>query len=170
MNKLVQLMVSEGSGGECASGAGATIHKAVLQSLERVMKLLRPQLAAGDHDDAMIALSLGSAEFEEPLSHFEVTVLACALYMDHQGRKFGYGDVLGLTDRFRGRAMNTTMVYRTIAGLIDRGLVEECGRDINEATERVSRFFSVNEAGKVAFRLAIMNASYLNKSREQKAA
>jgi hypothetical protein len=130
--------------------------------LERILALLMPQIEAASHDDAMIALALTPTCFVDPLSTHEVVVLACVLYMENLGRELRYGDVLALTHRFRGRAMNTTMVYNTLRDLEDRRLIDAREEKIDERTERLSRSFAINTAGRTAFRLAIMNAHHLD--------
>ena len=140
-------------------------------SLKLIMELLRPALQSSSHDDAMIALALSSpARFVDPLSNHEIIVLACALYMENLGRATDYNDVLDLTQRFSGRAMNTTMVYSTFRALTARGLVEERGRELDEATERLSRTFAINASGKEAFRLAVVNANQLQEFKRSVAA
>jgi hypothetical protein len=140
------------------------------ESLMKVMELLQPKLLESSHDEAMIALALAPSEFVNPLSKHEVAVLACSLYMEHLGRTVDYNDVLVLTQRFRGRAMNTTMVYNTFRDLQERGLLEEKGRILDERTERLSRSFAINSAGKEAFRLAIVNAHHLEQTQGRAAA
>ncbi len=138
--------------------------------LDEITALLRPAVSVSTHDDAMVALALSSANFVAPLSKNEVIVLACGLYMQHMGKSFDYNDVLALTHRFSGRAMNTTTVYNTFRTLQDRRLVNERGREIDEKTERLSRSFGINTAGMEAFRLAIVNAHHLQTSMEAVAA
>jgi hypothetical protein len=139
-------------------------------ALNLLLGLLRPTLQSSLHDDAMIALAISRANFVEPLSKHEVIVLGCILYMEHLGRTTDYNDVLALTDRFRGQALNTTMVYRTFRQLVARGLIDERGRELDESTERLSRTFSINDYGKEAFRLAILNAHQLESFQKQAAA
>jgi len=134
------------------------------------MALLRPELQASCHDDAMMALAFAPTDFQDPLSKHEVIVLACGLYMEHLGKAFDYNDVLALTQKFRGRAMNTTMVYNTFRDLQERRLIEERGRELDEKTERLSLTFEINKFGREAFRLAILNAHHLETSMKAVAA
>lgn len=140
------------------------LESVVRHSLNRVMTLLYPAIATADHDEAMIELALSKTDFVDPLSKHEVVVLACGLYNEHLGISFDYNDVLELTTRFRGKAMNTTTVYNTLKNLSSRGLIEEKGREFDAKTERLSKVFTITSVGREAFRLAIMNAHFLTNS------
>jgi hypothetical protein len=137
---------------------------AVEESLNKVLTLLKPMLQRGQHDEAMAALALSRSEFVEPLSKHEVQVLACALYISAStNRSFSYADILDLTLRYSGREMNITMVYETIKRLArtDRQLIEFSGLAIHPEGGRQSKFYSITELGRAAFKMAILNARLL---------
>ncbi len=137
--------------------------KRIESSLDNVLKLLMPIVETAEHDAAMASLVLAEHEFTEPLSRFEMKVLACGLYKEcatnHQ--MFDYADILELTDKFSGRAMNITMVYRTITNLVERGLVDDRGRAPAEESSRPTQKFSINADGRDAFRLSVLTAQHL---------
>lgn len=144
---------------------------ATLRSISLVLKLLGPTLSSDEHDDAMINAVLSLRSFGDPLTAHEGIVLACALYLERQGQKtFGYTDVLILTDRFDDRPMNTTMVYKTFESLVERGLLDVKGREIHPKSERRVQMFAINERGRRAFRLTVLNLHYLSTSRRCAAA
>jgi hypothetical protein len=122
---------------------------------------------ADDIDFATWALSCQPPE--EPLSKFEIAVLAVGLLLSHQGKAFDCSDVLAQTDRFWRRPMNTAMAYRTVKSLLDRGLISEDGRELDERTERYSRTFQVNDSGRIAVELAILTERHLALSRRHAA-
>jgi hypothetical protein len=137
--------------------------KRIEHSLDNVLKLLMPIVETVEHDAAMASLVLAEHEFSEPLSRFEMKILACGLYKECSigTPTFDYADVLELTDKFSGRAMNITMVYRTMASLVERGLIDDCGRAPAEESNRPTQKFSVNASGRDAFRLAVLTAQHL---------
>ncbi len=140
-------------------------------SLDDVLKHLKPIIAEAQHDEAMAALVLTEEDFTNPLTTFEIRVLACGLYkLAAAHAHFDYADVLELTDRFAGKAMNITMVYRTIAGLTQRGLIDRVGRLPDEDTKRPTQKFRVNTAGQEVFRLSVLTAQHLRNSRDSVAA
>ncbi|MGB9370272.1 MAG: hypothetical protein WCE79_30110 [Xanthobacteraceae bacterium] len=126
-----------------------------------MMELLLPAAQNSAYDEAMIAIALAEKEFTDPLSHNEVTVLACVLYMEHLGKSADYNDVLRLTYRFRGKEMNATTVYNTFRGLTARKLLNVKGREKKEDDVRPSTAYGINERGKEAFRLAVLNTRQL---------
>ena len=135
-----------------------------------MMELLLPIGRNATHDDALIAITLAAEGFVHPLTHNEVTVLACVLYMGHVGRSADYSDVLNLTYRFRKKRMNATTVYNTFRALVDRGLIEDKGRLIDDEGDRPSRAFTINDLGKEAFRLAVLNYQRLSSFQNSDAA
>jgi hypothetical protein len=132
-------------------------------ALDSVLNLLIPIVENAEHDAAMAALILVEHEFTEPLSRFEMKVLACALYKEcsTNNQLFDYADILELTDKFSGRSMNITMVYRTIANLVERRLVDDRGRAPAEESSRQTQRFSINTSGRDAFRLSVLMAQHL---------
>lgn len=131
----------------------------------QVMELLKPIGNNDAHDDAMIALTLAAERFRDPLSQNEVTVLACMLYQAHLSKTTDYSDVLNLTYQFRKdkgqKSMSTTTVYSVFRNLVDRGFIDDVGRNLDEETQRLSRSFQINDSGKEAFRIAVLNAQRL---------
>lgn len=145
--------------------------KAINSSLEDVLDALRPIVQRIAHDQAMAQLVLSEPEFIEPLSRFEMRILACGLYKHcATSDSFDYSDVLHLTDKFAGKAMNVTMIYRTIADLIERGLVKDEGRAADERSGRPTNKFSVSSGGREVFRLSVLSAQQLRNARESAAA
>jgi len=142
---------------------GIEIHESeivaeVKLSLDRVLNLLDD--LEDFHDDAMIALGLSDDHFEEPLSKHEVHVLASALFVaTKHSRGLSYVDVLQLTRRYNGKAMNLTMVYRTIERLLDRGMLLTDERD--EGQNNRARMYSITAHGRKSFRMAVLNAEAL---------
>jgi hypothetical protein len=137
---------------------------AVEASLRQVLTLLKPVLEGRSHDEAMATLVLSEAEFVEPLSKHEVQVLACGLHTAIEAnRSFTYSDVLRLTKRFCKREMNITMIYETIKKLSneDRQLIEFGGLMHHPDSERPSRSFYINDIGRAAFKMSIVNARLL---------
>jgi hypothetical protein len=132
-------------------------------SLDNVLKLLMPIVETAEHDAAMAALVLAEHEFTEPLSRFEMKVLACGLYKEcsTNNQMFDYADILELTDKFSGRSMNITMIYKTIANLAERGLVDDRGRAPAEESSRPTQKFSINSFGRDVFRLSVLTAQHL---------
>lgn len=126
-----------------------------------MMELLLPAARNSTYDEAMIAIALAEKNFTDPLSHNEVTVLACVLYMEHLGKSADYNDVLRLTYRFRGKEMNATTVYNTFRALTARKLVDVKGREKDEDDVRPSTAYGINERGKEAFRVAVLNTQQL---------
>lgn len=138
--------------------------EAMQEALEKVLNLLKPMLRDGQHDEAMACLALSPSEFVEPLSKHEVQVLACALYVEaKEKRSISYADILCLTRQYGGREMNITMVYETIKRLsrADRQLIALSGSAIHAGSDRPSKFYSITELGRAAFKMAILNARLL---------
>lgn len=136
-------------------------YAAVRSSLEKVLCLL--DRAADQSEDAMIALGLSENCFTEPLNRHEVMVLASLLWVHKtQGRGGIYNDVLSLTRRINGKAMNLTMVYRTMERLLERNMLKEINA-LEEIHGR-SRTYRVNLHGRQAFRMAILNAESLKQN------
>lgn len=140
--------------------------------LDEVLEALRPIIQCAEHDTELAASVISDEDFTDPLTRFDTRVLACALYKEQSTGEveFDYADVLELTDRFAGRAMNITMVYRTISNLVERGLVDRGDRVVDEVTKRPSQKYSINIAGKEAFRLTVATAHHLRNSRVSAAA
>ncbi|MBB3392504.1 DNA-binding PadR family transcriptional regulator [Rhizobium sp. BK275] len=138
------------------------------RSLSAMLALLAPAITTNVHDEAMIELGASAEMFVEPLGKHEVQVLACALYMERQDLPLGYADILKLTDRFTGKAMNITMVYRSIERLIDRGLL--CQNEVVDKGGNRSRTYTIHGAGREAFRLAVMNSQLLAEANSHVAA
>jgi DNA-binding MarR family transcriptional regulator len=141
------------------------------ESLSAVMDLIKPIISSTLHDAALAHVMLENDLFVEPLTWHEFTVLACALYQEKRtiGEGFDYGSVVELTDRFRGKPMNTTMIYKTVVALQERGLVASIGKE-RSARGRVADHFVVTANGRAAFRLATSNALFLKSSRDSVAA
>ena len=141
------------------------------RSLSDVMVLINPIITSTVNDSALVEAMLADDLYGEPLSKHEFTVLACALYNELRtvGAGFDYGKVVELTDRFRGRPMNTTMIYKTVVALETRGLIASIGKD-KSARGRAADHFVVTNNGRAAFRLATSNALFLKCSRESVAA
>lgn len=128
----------------------------VERSMNAMLNLLTPAIHSDEHDIAMIQLGASAAVFVEPLTKHEVQTLACALYMENESQTLSYYDVLRLTEKFSGKAMNITMVYKTIERLIDRGFLVQ----IDDETER-SRRYQIHGQGREAFRMAVLNSQFL---------
>ncbi len=128
----------------------------VERSMKAMLNLLSPAIESGEHDDAMIQLGASAALFVEPLSKHEVQALACALYMENERQALSYHDVLRLTDRFSGKAMNITMVYKTIERLLDRGFLTQVEGEADR-----SRRYQIHGQGREAFRMAVLNSRIL---------
>ncbi|WFR98705.1 hypothetical protein [Rhizobium tumorigenes] len=141
---------------------------AIERSMLELLDLLSPTIAGDAHDAAMIALGASAAVFVEPLSRHEVQTLGCALYMEKRGSAFTYHDILRLTDRFSGKAMNLTMVYRTIERLIDRGMLVQ--EDVVTDESERSRRYVIHGLGREAFRMAVLNSKVLAKAKSYAAA
>jgi hypothetical protein len=141
------------------------------RSLANVLKLLLPIIETAEHDAAMASFVLAEDEFTEPLSSFEMKILACALYKQcsTSNPTFDYADVLVLTDKFAGRSMNITMIYRTIGSLAERRLIDDLGRSSDDKS-RPAQKFSVNASGREAFRLSVLIAQQLRNSCDSAAA
>lgn len=140
----------------------------VESSFNAILKLLSPSTEECAHDQAMIELGASSEMFVEPLGKHEVQVLACALYMEERESALQYHDVLSLTDRFAGKAMNITMVYKTIERLIARGMLTQV--DSEDASGNRSRSYRIHGYGREAFRLAVLNSKLLIASQSSDAA
>ena len=131
----------------------------VKASLKDVLDLLNTD--EPKNEDSMIALGLSDDHFVEPLSRHEVSVLASALWTSlKQKRGLVYRDVLSLTRKYNGKAMNLTMIYKTIEKLIARGMLFEVEYQLEG--ER-SKAYSITEFGRQAFKMAILNAELLKK-------
>ena len=94
------------------------------EALNDVLEIFRAIVWDRSRLDAMIEFALRGIEFIDPLNTHEIAVLACARYKENSASNseagdvvFNYFDVLTITDRFRGKPMNTTMVYKTIENL-----------------------------------------------------
>lgn len=133
------------------------LEDAVKHSMTSVLTLLGDVVASDD--EAMIAIGASADHFVEPLGKHEVQLLACALYMEKQDQPLVYQDVLRLTDRFSGRAMNITMIYRTVERLIERGMLVQ-GEAVDGSGDR-SRTYRIHGQGREAFRLAVINSQLL---------
>lgn len=145
--------------------------RAINNSLKDVLDELRPIVQKIANDQALAQLVLSEPDFIEPLSRFEMKILACGLYKHcATNEPFDYSDVLHLTDKFAGKAMNVTMIYRTIAELVERGLVVDEGRASDERSGRPTNKFSVSYAGREVFRLSVLSAQQLKNARESAAA
>ncbi len=151
-----------------ASSERERLERAVASSMDALLGLLSSSVGSNTDDEAMIELGATSDMFIEPLTKHEVQVLACALYMDKQMLPLAYGDILRLTDRFSGKAMNITMVYKTIERLVDRGLLA-----LDESRDGGSnkfRIYKIHGSGREAFKLAVLNSRLLAGSKSPAAA
>lgn len=148
-----------------------TVIEALLsQSLCEVMKLINPILDSTLEDAAIAQVMLTKGLYVEPLSWHEFTVLACALYQERGSDEgFDYGSILELSDRFQGKAMNTTMVYKTMDALEKKGLIASVGKE-RSVRGRAADHFVVTHNGRGAFRMATTNALHLKSSRDCMAA
>ncbi|MGO8081545.1 hypothetical protein [Rhizobium leguminosarum] len=144
------------------------LEETVASSLRAMLSLLSPAITTDLHDEAMIKLGASADMFVEPLGKHEVQVLACALYMERQESPLGYSDILKLTDRFSGKAMNITMVYKSIERLIDRGFL--CQSEVVDKGGNRSRTYTIHGTGREAFRLAVMNSQLLAEASSHAAA
>ncbi|MGY3482184.1 hypothetical protein ACVW1C_000067 [Bradyrhizobium sp. USDA 4011] len=139
--------------------------------LSDVLEQIEPIIHSTLRDSSIAALMLEDDLFVEPLNKFEFTVLACGLFNEHRtvGQGFDYGTVVELTDRFQRKAMNTTMIYKTMVALEGKGLIANIGKD-RSSRGRAADHFVVTHNGRTAFRLATSNALFLKSSRESVAA
>lgn len=139
--------------------------------LSDVLQLIEPIIHSTLKDSSIAHLMLEDDLFVEPLNRFEFTVLACGLFNEHRtiGQGFDYGTVVELTDRFHRKAMNTTMIYRTMVALETKGLIANIGKD-RSSRGRAADHFVITNNGRTAFRLATSNALFLKSSRESVAA
>jgi DNA-binding PadR family transcriptional regulator len=88
--------------------------------------------------------------------------------MEKQGWPLSYNDVLRLTDRFSGKAMNITMVYKTIERLMERNMLAP-SEQVDSGGKR-SRTYTIHGSGREAFRLAVLNSRLLAGSQSPAAA
>lgn len=91
-----------------------------------------------------------------PLTKHEVEVLSCGMMSDREAGFTG-GDVLILTDSYQGNAMNLSMVYKTIANCVERGLVMEKSRVAKVEGRRSAQAYTLTEQGRLALRSAVLN-------------
>ncbi|GHD07435.1 hypothetical protein ACFOEZ_03825 [Tianweitania populi] len=138
------------------------------QSLETVLRLWEQSDFERELEEAMIALGLYEDWFVEPLNRHEVHVLATSLYSERSGggAEISYSTVLQVTEQFNGRPMNLAMVYKTIERLMSKGLLDEI---INSAEGKAgrSRLYKINNFGRDAFKMAILNAETLKAAEGQ---
>jgi hypothetical protein len=145
--------------------------QALEESLTQVLNFLNPIINTTLNDAALAHVMLMKNLFVDPLSRHEFSVLACALYQELRtgGDGFNYGNIIELTDHFQGRPMNTTMIYKTVVALQEKGLIAGIGKD-KSSRGRVADHFVVTSNGRASFRLATSNALHLRSSRESVAA
>lgn len=118
-------------------------------------------------DEAIAGEMLANDLFAEPLGRHEFTVLACGVYLEPHSelRAFDYGSVLKLTYRLQGKSMSTTMIYKAMSALEEKGLISNVGKE-KSSGGRVADHFVVTSNGRAAFRLATQNALHVRASRE----
>jgi hypothetical protein len=102
----------------------------------------------------------------------EVKLMACGEYTRLAIGKttFDGADVLTLTDRFAGSPMPVTTLYKTLDGLVTKGLLTEVGLAISPKTGRAATQYIVNEQGQRALKLAVIASHHLHQSRLSKVA
>lgn len=139
--------------------------------LSEVLEQIEPIIRSTLRDSSIARLMLEGDLFVDPLNKFEFTVVACGLFNEHRtiGQGFDYGTVVELTDRFHRKAMNTTMIYKTMVSLEGKGLIANVGKD-RSSRGRAADHFVVTNNGRTAFRLATSNALFLKSSRDSVAA
>jgi len=140
----------------------AEVH--VRTSLDQVLELLPKSLIQNDEfDESFAAIGLSAKYYTEALTRHEVQVLACSVYQAKRGRNLTYGDILKLTSLFNdGQAMVVTMIYKTLEKLSDRGFLVKLD-ELDENDNR-SRVYQIQQSGKEAFRMAVLNSRILSGS------
>lgn len=138
------------------------------RSLQSVLSLLSTSDDDEANDEAMQQLGIAAHDFVEPLGKHEVQLLGCALYMEKRQQNLTYNHVLSITDKYSGKAMNLTMVYKTIDRLVARNLLSEI--ENTDAKGNRSRSYRIHGSGRDIFRLAILNSRLLAVSKSSAAA
>jgi len=108
--------------------------------------------------------ALGAEEAYDPLTYSEVIALGFGIMQSRAGRAFSHAELLEFTFLRLAKPMATSVIYRTISKLKDRGLIDSAGFYQNENTRKQAEFFEVHQNGKDAFRLAILNNKKLRLS------
>ncbi|MET1413592.1 hypothetical protein ABVF61_15065 [Roseibium sp. HPY-6] len=97
----------------------------------------------------------------EVLTKHELHTLSCGILMSKDEMPFVYSDVLEITDKYCGKAMNITMVYKSVNSLTERGFVAEVDPEKHIKNPKKPRCYIVTKRGGEAFELAVIMAYHL---------
>lgn len=122
--------------------------------------------------DAIFSISSLTREFPLPLDEYEYHILAVATLVSIADKDavFGYSIVMEITDCYMKKAINPPTIYKTLKKLIDRGFLENIGRERDSETHRLSQHYRINAQGRAAFRAAVLNAQVLESVQARHAA
>lgn len=140
----------------------------VAEALAQVLGFLHGSEAGADLGEAGLQF-LSADESYDPLSYAEAIALGFGLTQRKIGRCFSHADLLEYTFNHFKEPFASSVIYRTITKLSERGLISKEGAFPNSRTGRLAEFFSVNENGVVAFWLALLNHQRLRTIRRDAA-
>ncbi|MDV4155252.1 hypothetical protein [Rhizobium brockwellii] len=137
------------------------------QQLFKIRELLS-ETAGSDEIAANDFISNYEKSFPDALARHEIQVGLIALLLERSGRALTYQDVLKFTDKYSGKAMNITMVYRTIERLVARAVLVEV--DFIDSAGSRAKSYRIADGGSDVIRLAVVNARVLAQQQRKLAA